>query len=368
LGWTPDRFGTFDSGLSQHGRESKKAERIGKKYQWLAYHEFLARLLDHRPYNHDWHGATYKYEGPWQLNVRDNDPSQVLKPAAATESTHDPWWIRVDKPSFDTGALSDDDWLADHSSIPSFDRLIEVNDPTGSSWYNLCCANEWQEPEHSSSLAHGRRVTFSLGSFIMRSHDAASFVDAAQAGEWTGQDVAPLQIHDRFLGEYSWAPSFADLRKDAGSAMGGPYDQDNSQVHHLAHTTIPAVRTVASYSSDFRFDCSRKEAFSRLMPSVWMAQRLKLRWHRHEFEFVDSSGSVIALDPSADDRGDWAFVAARGELNRFLAAEDFSLVWLLIGEKSYFAIPMCRPCHIKIRFLCSDRCSGLIATRYARGP
>ena len=44
LGWTGERFGEFDRMVrlrDRPGRESRKAERIGKKYQWIAYHEIL---------------------------------------------------------------------------------------------------------------------------------------------------------------------------------------------------------------------------------------------------------------------------------------------------------------------------------------
>ena len=46
LGWTSELFGEFDRHAESHStnyRTSHKAERIGKKYQWLAYHEVLAR-------------------------------------------------------------------------------------------------------------------------------------------------------------------------------------------------------------------------------------------------------------------------------------------------------------------------------------
>jgi hypothetical protein len=47
LGWTTERFGAFDRfSIGQHGRDASKAERIGKKYQWIAYHEILAFISD----------------------------------------------------------------------------------------------------------------------------------------------------------------------------------------------------------------------------------------------------------------------------------------------------------------------------------
>ena len=51
LGWTAVRFGEFDQMAgSGYGRNADKAERIGKKYQWIAYHEILAYISDHYQY------------------------------------------------------------------------------------------------------------------------------------------------------------------------------------------------------------------------------------------------------------------------------------------------------------------------------
>ena len=45
LGWTVDRFGDFDRYETRsYTRDASKAERVGKKYQWIAYHEIVAYI------------------------------------------------------------------------------------------------------------------------------------------------------------------------------------------------------------------------------------------------------------------------------------------------------------------------------------
>lgn len=48
LGWKPELFGEFDSDYVGHwaGRSAHKIERFGKKYQWIALREFVARVAD----------------------------------------------------------------------------------------------------------------------------------------------------------------------------------------------------------------------------------------------------------------------------------------------------------------------------------
>ena len=46
LGWTPQRFRSYDESVRDDSRyhEGPRTERVGKKYQWIALHELLARI------------------------------------------------------------------------------------------------------------------------------------------------------------------------------------------------------------------------------------------------------------------------------------------------------------------------------------
>lgn len=81
LGWTPQAFGEVDADISHsdRGRTSHKEERFGKKYQWLAWHEALARLSgSHKLRDRDHGEREAPYEGAWQLDARDFDPTHLL--------------------------------------------------------------------------------------------------------------------------------------------------------------------------------------------------------------------------------------------------------------------------------------------------
>ena len=77
LGWTAERFGGFDELASRRSpyRAAWKAERVGKKYQWIAFHEFLAYIADHYQYVGAYgYGEVERYEGAWQDSLRDPRP------------------------------------------------------------------------------------------------------------------------------------------------------------------------------------------------------------------------------------------------------------------------------------------------------
>ncbi|MFI7517578.1 hypothetical protein ACIBVK_29195 [Micromonospora echinofusca] len=76
LGWTPKRFRAEDQRVGHgRGREGHKAERWGKKYQWIAYHELLARVADNYQSNRLYDDSP-PYDGLHRLiGKREIDPS-----------------------------------------------------------------------------------------------------------------------------------------------------------------------------------------------------------------------------------------------------------------------------------------------------
>ncbi len=107
LGWTADRFNCFDTqAVSYEGRKAAKAERIGKKYQWIAYHEVCALVADNFQYRTDWgHSDSEElYEGPWQDFFRDIDPSHPLLRTGGDSESKIGWWAPAYEPDWDSDA------------------------------------------------------------------------------------------------------------------------------------------------------------------------------------------------------------------------------------------------------------------------
>ena len=94
FGWTVEKFGRFDRSISEtySGRNTDKAERIGKKYQWIAYHEILARVADNFEMRNDQHTNNVGiYDGPWQFSHgRDIDPSVIVEKVRENSGDHHP--------------------------------------------------------------------------------------------------------------------------------------------------------------------------------------------------------------------------------------------------------------------------------------
>ncbi|WP_327321074.1 hypothetical protein OG735_40965 [Streptomyces sp. NBC_01210] len=173
LGWSPELFAEFDTtrGRMSGGRQSHKGERIGKKYQWMALHELVERLANHRhPHRTSEHDAA-QYEGAARLYLLDIDPS--LPPArhpfdAADDASGHSEADNATFPPADPAhplappapALPDDDgideWISHPNNLPGLEELGVRTDGQGREWVVL---DEQAMDDHDGrgwSITHGQ--------------------------------------------------------------------------------------------------------------------------------------------------------------------------------------------------------------------
>ncbi len=334
LGWTPQLFARFDDSLSFGDmRASHKAERIGKKYQWIAYHELFGRITDERPLRHNFFDGTERFDGPWDHFLRDIDPTFLCKEIPQKVATS--WWIRQGNPIDDSHQVSGSDWVVDHESLPDFSSFTSAVRPDDcSEWMILEVSNTWHSSKRRFALPiePARELSFSIGAYFVHADSEVTFAESMRQFNWTGYDVLSRDHYKFFLGEYGWAPSFIPYIKDAGK----PFDEkieEHSQIRRFRSgaTGVPAV--MRYYSEGNSFDCSRDEGCSACIPSAWFAYRAGLHWARKRFRFEDVARNVVAYDPSFEEPGPQALLVKSETIYSFLQQSNLRLFWILVGEK-----------------------------------
>ena len=148
LGWRDDLLGQFDATISFQGREGHKPERIGKKYQWIAYDELHARISDNYGLadtntcvmdSADWE------RGLWPSNHRDIDPSMLLRstPRDAWGANHSNWWTPHSYTSW-RSKPTPDKWLKSSADVPPIVDFIQLRDVNGERWLLLDGFHLWR--------------------------------------------------------------------------------------------------------------------------------------------------------------------------------------------------------------------------------
>ena len=337
LGGTFEQVENFDKHVpGDEGRSAHKAERIGKKYQWIALHEILAFLADHHEFNQFASSDDEEappYDGPWQPNVRDIDPSNVLRATAArtTWVAHDlAWWAPAWLSAWHQHA-EPSVWLTEWRDLPPVPPLLRVQRPgEATAWLNLEGRFNWAEPlppDLDTDDVERRRCWYFASAYLVRATEEAAFLAWVRANAIEGWNMpTPTRLSDLFLGEHGWAAAsrYYQPDPDLGGAWEQPCGKCPVQVQVMADT----------YSNEQgNTDCSLDESISLNLLRAELLGPLGLHWTGIGANFLDNKGQLAAFDPTLDTCGPSTLLVREDLLRDFLAREQLSLCWVITGEK-----------------------------------
>jgi hypothetical protein len=339
LGWTGNRFGDFDYTVNRWTssyRSSQKAERIGKKYQWIAFHEMLARLSDNfylRRERFSEDVECVEYSGLWDLSSggrRDIDPAVVIRTTSRDDKLAGRiWWSPVSYSHWKSPA-SPDEWAQATGDLPDLRSMFTATSPEGIAWYVLDTFAEWAEPpkpgRNSYDLTH-RSLWYFIRSYVVRRPDAAKFFRWAKRQNFMGRWMPePTDIWRVSLGEFYWSEMY---RNADGNDGPNHWTRGN-----FGRVPVDVVVTRADFLYESSgFDCSLDESIRIALPSEPIVEGMGLQWTGVEGRFANRKGEVAAFDPSVFDAGPGALLVRQDAFREYLDQNDLELFWTVLGEK-----------------------------------
>ena len=306
LGWTTERFGRFDRfAVGSQGRDARKAERIGKKYQWIAYHEIMAFVSDHYQYHELFQeeGADHAYDGVWQSNFRDIDPSCTLRSVRGGTSWHGhgaSWWGSTGYDSWgEPGGPRE--WIVNTDDLPKLEDLLVVGNPEdGSRWVNGHGFFLWkQQPpaDQEWTEIERRELSYKCTGYLVRADDAEALLQWAEGVDLAGLGMADAaRVHHMFLGEHAWAAACRYFQQ--------PYYGDDGWARPTEGCPVKVRAVAREYLREAGgFDCAIDESYMLALPVEDLVEGLGLRWGGRGADFVDGAGRVGAQDPTVHSEG-----------------------------------------------------------------
>ena len=337
MGWSVKRFGEFDRNINRYsssGREAHKPERIGKKYQWIAYHELLARLSDNfKKRKDEWSSETAKSQDFWNLWSRDIDPSNLLQRTHREEwRPHtNTWWFPTKFDSWEEPA-KEVEWLKDNDNLPNVRNIIQIVKPEdSSSWLTLHGYYSWEQPtppgEERYELKR-RDLWYMLKCYVVKKEDSARLLKWAKKQNWMNRWMPEShESYGIFLGEFFWWPGFKTQDCSYYGWQGWS---------RFGGRKLPVEILVANdeYMQESQgFDCSVDENIFIDLPCQFLIYGMNLEWREIEGSWYDDKGRLIAFDPSVKWQGPGVLLFRRDALLEFLDREELTLFWTLLGEK-----------------------------------
>lgn len=329
IGYDAKLFSQFDS-QQDSGRGGGHNERIGKKYQWIIFHELLAQVSDQFPLFDEsgrWDGTLTKYEGPWYPSLRDIDPTLVIKEIKGKyhKSERKYWWYGLDYANWTTSIK---EWANDKSDLPTPDSIIEVKDEKGNEWLWLEIHPVWEEPEELGEdkyLTQRKELWYQIRSYFIKKDYKEKFEKDFKRDFYRYDLPEARRLSNIFSHEYFQSIAF-NYYKDG---------EDWNEVYSRKTNKLvgEVLRTTEEFTWEEEFDCSKDGTITFYKPSSIIKRALCLDYTLNEGEFSNKAGEIICMDPAVNNNTISGLLIRKKELVEFLEKENLILMWSVIGEK-----------------------------------
>lgn len=340
FGWTEELHGDFDrnvkSGYGYTGRSERKVERIGKKYQWIALFEFLALVADNFSFKKEsWSDAPSEYKGPWQLSIRDIDPTCTLKDTPIEEASIVPIFNpRVFTYNTWFKNWTDTQWLSLERGLPNPKSFIELTDDHKDNWFVLEGHFSWKEktpPELDEFKVPQRRLWYMIRSYLVKTSELKELFRWTKRQNFFGRWMP--ESHDfygTFLGEFPSSPAFLDQV---------PNDEWTDSRFNKKVPVKVLVTDTGYMSSGSSIDCSTENTVKVKLPCKWLVDRMDLNQRYVDGRFFDSKNNLVAFDPFIFNQNmPSCCVIRKDSLCTFLEKNEYSVLWTLLAEKQAIGV------------------------------
>ncbi|MGW0564663.1 hypothetical protein ACWDZ4_29670 [Streptomyces sp. NPDC003016] len=319
LGYEPSRHAPFDHRiLNTYGSGRSKPswiERIGKKYQWIAFARLLGQINDHvSPARDRWSPPKPATPGPQSTRLRQMDPTVCDAEPGAVVSP------RPYVPAYAWDAYhqapSPEAWIADDTRLP--DPPVEFTGGTGPRVI-LAGNYDWrQEDERDKDTP---TLWAHLVSLFVKKCDLDTLVSELAAKD-LGHDVSRVggaRYGDGFVGEF-------------------PFGQHHGAETHLykhEHDEpfgVPTIATTVDILGEYEYSTVNRISLIAPAPILFGPAPGDLSWDGKS-AWHDAEGRPIAAVRNVFGEGQNELTIDRVWLEKWLEDHEMTIIWLeLLGK------------------------------------
>lgn len=312
-----DELGRLDNGRYSWNRSHNDQERIGKKFQWLAWYKVNAYLMDAY--------RTTKAQYHYRETATENELAEHPYPWNSAEvSRFDPTLtanLRSEYPMLLRGidaqpivGTDDENWIDNNNYLPTF-RYV-ARDVNGTEYVMLMC--------YDSTRGDVRETFLFSNACFVKNDDAKRYANWAKDQNFYGRWMPERQGNTEFLwGDYPWADSYRSSLE-----QGNVYRERNCPCDfHLSYE--------AQLQEDWEGIDHEDEYLSTVyMPSVEIMEKMELYCSEIRGVIKAQDGSIAAINTGKENSIQGLFIR-RDILNEFLRRTGYVMFYYVLGEKVY---------------------------------
>jgi hypothetical protein len=319
-----------EANRNDYGRYNHTIERIGKKYQWMAFYDTLARVTDnckmYEGYGED--RQEVEYVGSFEPYVRDIDPTVLLKKTQLDRKSDATFWWN---PECDIDWNMDNkEWVKSADDLIDSKSILDVIDEDGNSWTVLSSFPDWDEPlkkGYDRSETIHKSLWYQFRSYLVPKKELNEFTQWANKqnfwGNWMPSESNTYQMFNR---EYYWSKAYDFFQS--------PYYERSEEWTNLKHGYPNKVAlTTDVYYWEEEHDYSKEGTLNILKPSKIIFDGLEMKYANKDGQYRDKDGNLICFEASVENRTHQCLLVNKEKLLKFLDDNDLTICWALIGEK-----------------------------------
>ncbi len=314
----------FRDYVEYRGRGQKTNERLGKKYQWIAFHEFLGYAYDKYQYTESYYiNGKIKYDSPIHINVRDIDPSLCSKDLPKDFDDYHKLYKDIISPNSSNDLLQK--WCTNKNII---EPIILLQQQINNVDYLNLCADYLFYRKHSDfkkNSANGSFVEFYylINSYIIERNNLENILNFLNKKTFYGRWMPQIEDYgEMFYLEYGDCTYF---RK---------YCMNHCNWQKTNKFPFEFKLTTGKYYNDNEKDHSYKtEAINFFIPSPTLIKEMNLKYAGKDCYYNNEKGELLIINPSLHNLGDNALLVNKDIFIKYLNENDYNIFWTIAGEK-----------------------------------
>lgn len=343
LGYDRKLHGEYDSIASNYSfRSENKIERIGKKYQWIAFYEIMAMLADNYKLK-NWltSGDKYHfYEGPWQLSIRNIDPTYITKNKEEEEERgflhkrEREWW---EDDKYEHWNCPDSEWVSTLNDLVNPQKVIQRKDDNNTEWLHLHHSIEWGEPKRIGKEKYdGRRknIWYLIEGYLVKKTDKRKITNYLMDKNFWGRWMPEFRDDYSYLinREKFWSPAYLDTYRDRRKIW-----------DTIRDTSYKVIVSTEAGNGGIENDKSGANGTYKI-PCKYLFEGMNLQYAPIDGHLKNQNGETVVINNNHK-----GVLIKKNELSRFLKSKNLDIIWTVLGEKfsftdykdeeSYFKVP-----------------------------
>ena len=327
IGWTCELF-PYDTSAGDDRIRGARIERIGKKYQWIAYFELLARLTDNFWLAEEWGENQAKaYDTPpsdleFTREIEPTIPTALVLDQLAKASPISPSLPRLEITEIEPNGMKE--WVFESGLPEERLKLSLCNDLEDNNWLTLYrySSTKLRYPDKKGlSGAPFRQDDFYFLLMIaVEKSQRQNLIDGTSS---SSTDFHDWLRHDHTDGPYLYElgqrSTWPDIEWDTTGGFRSP-DFDYVSFSHGFHW-------------ESHLDGSLPDGFSLRVPNPWLLKALDVKADAYRPGlFRDEKGDAIVVSIAED--GHSYCLVRRDRLLPLLDERGLALLWAGIGERT----------------------------------